>query len=295
MTNLKVAVLPLAASAPYYVAEQQGYFKDEGLNVSLVDAAGAAAGVPPLVSGSIQVGSGNLITLMQAAEQGIQLTSIAANNEAAMSMSDTGHKTSAVMVRADSGINSPKDLRGKTIAVNTLNNLGDATIKASLAKYGVNVSTLKFTELGFPDMLAAIQAKRVNAIWEVEPFVTNGQAAGLKPIVYNFEESALGLPLGVAFVTKTFAEKNPTTVAKFKKALDRATEYLNQDQKRIRDVGTKVAKIPPSVAATMALPVLTTSFSRTSLQSLANLSLKYGLLKKQPDLNALFGMVINKQ
>ncbi|MQY11758.1 hypothetical protein SRB5_18770 [Streptomyces sp. RB5] len=290
--DLKVAVMNLAASAPYYVAQEKGYFKDAGLNVKLVSAAGAAEGVPPLVSGTIQVGSGNLITVMQAAEQGIQLTSIATTNEAAPSLDDIGHKTSAVMVRPDSGIKSPKDLEGKTIAVNALNGLGDATIKASLVKQGVDVDSLKFTELTFPDMLTAIDAKRVDAIWEVEPFVMAGKKAGLKPISYNFEEAALRLPLGVSFVTKQFADKNPETIKKFKQAMDRAIDYLNEDEQRIRDAGVSVAKISPEVAAKMALPDMTTSFSRESVQSLADLSKEYGLLKKDPDLDAQFGLVL---
>ena len=60
----------------------------------------------------------------------------------------------------DGPIKSGKDLEGKTIAVNTLKNICEVTIKASLEKEGVDVDKLKFTEVPFPDMLAALENGR---------------------------------------------------------------------------------------------------------------------------------------
>ena len=56
---------------------------------------------------------------------------------------------------------TPKDLEGKTIAVNTLNNICGVTINATLEEKGVDVSTLKYTEVPFPEMVAALEKGRV--------------------------------------------------------------------------------------------------------------------------------------
>lgn len=292
VTTLKVADLGLTASAPLYLAMEKGYFEDEGLTVEAVPATGGAVGVPGVVSNDVQVATGNLISLMQAKEQGIALVAVAADNEGAEDIKDVDHTTDAILVRPDSGIKTAEDLEGKTIAVNALSSLGDATIKAALEKRGVDVATLEFTELGFPDMVGALEAKRVDAIWEVEPFYTAAKDAGFRPISYPFEEAARGLPLGVSFVTQEFAEANPTTVKRFKSALDRAGKELSTDDALLRKTVPTFSEITPEVANKMALPLLTPEFSEENVQGLADISLEYGLLDEEPDLEEIFGRVM---
>jgi hypothetical protein len=87
---------------------------------------------------------------------------------------------SAVVVAAGSRIATVKDLPGKTIAVNTLKNVNEIVLKSYLESHGVEPTALKYTELGFPDMLAAITQHRVDAAPQsrLEP-VRWGQHAGL--------------------------------------------------------------------------------------------------------------------
>src|SRR5690606_27257245 len=93
-----------------------------------------------------------------------------------------------LLVLKDGPIQEPKDLEGRTIAANTLNNICEVTIKASLEKEGVDVSKVEFTEVPFPEMNAALESEQIDAACAVEPFVTQGeagQAEALLPFYLN--------------------------------------------------------------------------------------------------------------
>lgn len=80
-TNINVTVS--AASVAYaalYIAEANGYFKQEGLNVSITTVNGGGATVPALLSNSAQFGFSSVFHQMDAAEQGQKVVSIGAIN-----------------------------------------------------------------------------------------------------------------------------------------------------------------------------------------------------------------------
>jgi NitT/TauT family transport system substrate-binding protein len=82
----------------------------------------------------------------------------------------------ALVVRPDGGIKSAADFRGKTIATPQLGNTQDISCRAWLKTQGFKVTQLggdvKVLPVANPDQLGAFQAKQVDAVWTVEPWVT---------------------------------------------------------------------------------------------------------------------------
>jgi NitT/TauT family transport system substrate-binding protein len=292
LTTMKVGIVGLTADAPLYIANEKGWFKEAGLDVQPTTVGSGAASLAAAVGGSNQIGTGNLLSLVQAVAKGLQLQAIAPANEAAVSASDRAHATSAIMVPADSPIKTPADLAGKTIAVNAVKSLGDLTILESLQKKGVDVSGIKFTELGFPDMLTALDSHRVDAIWEVEPFVTAAKAQHARVIDWNFEGTASRLPLGVYYATTKWIGDNKAAAASFSKVIKRANAYANAHPDEVRRVVPTFTKIPAAAAKTMALTVDSQSFSQANIDLIGRLMVKHKLVDELPDLNQIFGPVI---
>ena len=154
MTKIKVGVVPVVDVAPLYLGIKKGFFKDEGLDVTPVVAQGGAAIIPAVVNGDQEIGFSNIVSLLlgqthnlpvQVISQGIQATD------------DPNNDTAAVAVAKDSPIKTVKDLEGKTIAINTLKNISELTVKAALDGQGVDVSKLKFVEVPLPDMVGQLQ------------------------------------------------------------------------------------------------------------------------------------------
>ena len=76
------------------------------------------------------------------------------------------------------GVTDAKQLEGKTVSVNTLKNLPEVAVRNALEQAGVDPSTVKFVEIPFPDVPAALESKRVDAAFAVEPFVGASAGAG---------------------------------------------------------------------------------------------------------------------
>ena len=116
---------------PLFAAIKQGYFAEEGLEVDTAPSAGGATGIPGLIAGSFDIVYGNVVSMLLAAQQGIDIRVVAPGTK----IETVENDTSAMVVRADSGIATGKDLEGKTVGVNTRNNViwlyARAWIKAS--------------------------------------------------------------------------------------------------------------------------------------------------------------------
>jgi NitT/TauT family transport system substrate-binding protein len=190
-------------------------------------------------------------------------------------------------VLKDGPIKEPKDLEGKTIAVNTLKNICEVTIRKSLSDMGVDDSTLKFTEVPFPDMNAALEAERVDGACVVEPFVSQGKAGKAKGIDPFYVNTAPDLTVATYFTSKQYAEENPEVVERFVTAMQESLDYAQQNPDAVRDTLTEYTQIPPEAAASIKLPQWRQDITLDTVELLSQLSLEYGLIESEPDLNEL--------
>jgi NitT/TauT family transport system substrate-binding protein len=283
-TTLKVGVIPIADVAPLYLGMKKGFFEDEQLTIKPQLAEGGAAITPAVVSGDFQIGFSNTVSLLIAASQDLPVEII--------SQGVLGGKTEEeawadLLVLKDGPVKDPKDLEGKTIAVNTLKNICEVTIKASLEKDDVAVEKLKFAEVPFPDMNAALEAGRVDGACVVEPFVSQGTAGAARGIDPFYVRTAPDLTVATYFASKQYAEENADVVDRFVKAMDRSLEYAQQNPDEVRDVLLDYTEIPPEAAEQIKLPIWRQDLNKPTIELLSELSVKYGLIEEKPDLNEL--------
>jgi len=282
--TLKVGVIPIADVAPLYLGRKKGFFKEQQLTIDPQVAEGGAAITPAVVSGNFQIGFSNTISLLIAASKNLPVQIISQGVLAGKSEKEAW---ADLLVLKDGPVKEPKDLEGKTIAVNTLNNVCEVTIKASLEKEGVDVSKLKFSEVPFPDMNAALDAKRVDGACAVEPFVSQGKAGKAKGIDPFYVKTAPDLTVATYFTSKQYAEQNPEVIDRFVKAMNKSLEYAQSHPDEVRKVLTEYTEIPPEAAQKIKLPVWRSDLNRPTIEQAAKLSQKYGLIDQQPDLNEL--------
>ena len=283
-TTLRVGVIPIADVAPLYLGMKQGFFEDQNLKIEPQLAEGGAAITPAVLSGDFQIGFSNTVSLLIAASKELPVTII--------SQGVLGGKTEEeawadLLVLKDGPIKEPRDLEGKTIAVNTLKNICEVTIRASLADMGVDDSTLKFTEVPFPDMNAALEAERVDGACVVEPFVSQGKAGKARGIDPFYVNTAPDLTVATYFTSKPYAEENADVVDRFVTAMEQSLEYAQSNPDAVRDILGEYTEIPPEVAANIKLPQWRKDITLPTVERLSQLSLEYGLIESEPDLNEL--------
>jgi NitT/TauT family transport system substrate-binding protein len=264
----------------------KGFFAKQKLKIDLQASQGGATTVPALVSGKIQVAGSNVVSLLIAASKGLPVEAIAPGTSA----HGSGQKDfGALMVAKGSPIRDVRQLAGKTVAVNTLNNIAEVVVKASLQKSGVDPAQVKLREIDFPEMAPALAKGDVDAAFLIEPFVTIARKAGDRIVDYSYVTTEPNLQVGAYAVSRKFAESNPDAVKRYRAAVGATATYVMAHQDEFRAFLTKQAKTPAKLAKTMELPTFTTTLNTASMQRTAGLVQQFGLVKDKVQVGDLTG------
>jgi NitT/TauT family transport system substrate-binding protein len=285
-TTLKVGVIPIADLAPLYLGMDQGFFEEENLTIEPAVAEGGAAIVPAVMSGDNQIGFSNVVSLMIAKGENLPIKPIAPGVAAAA----TEEEAWDALLSPPGGATDLTQLAGKTVSVNTLKNLPEVAVRNSLEKAGVDPSSVQFVEIPFPDVAAALESTRVDAAFAVEPFVGSSVAAGAQKLAAPFEEIAPNLTIAEYFTTEQYAQENADVVERFTRAMNKSLEFAAQNPDEVRRIITTYTRTPPDVVNTMTLPTWTTEVNADAMETLVELSQKYGVLEGDVDVDAFVNL-----
>jgi NitT/TauT family transport system substrate-binding protein len=284
LTPVTVGVIPIVDVAPIYLGVEKGFFEEEGLDVTLELAQGGAAIVTAVVGGDYQFGFSNVTSLLLGSQKGLPLKLVAPGN---LSTGKPGEDFAAVVAAPGSGIESAADLAGKTVAVNTLNNIGDTTVRKVVDDAGGDPAAVEFVEMAFPDMPAAVTGGQVDAAWIVEPHLTRALQSGAEPVAWNFAETDPDLLIAAYFTTEQQIAKDPETVDAFTTAMKRSLEYAEDNPDETRAILDSYTEIDQAVKEAMVMPRFTPDLQQEQVQLLADLGLQYGMFEEPVDVSSL--------
>jgi NitT/TauT family transport system substrate-binding protein len=277
-------VIAILDVAPIHLGKQKGFFTSRNIELTLTNAQGGAAIVPAVLSGQFQFGFSNVVSLLLAQSRNLPLKVVCnGNNSTGVDGQDFG----SVLVNAGSPIRGAADLPGRSVAVNTLQNIVDTTVRASVREAGGDPSSLRFVEMPFPDMPAALRGGRVDAAFMVEPFQSAARAQGARSVASSYVDAAPDLTVAVYFTSTSLTSQNADLVRRFGEAMRESLAYANDHPDEARAVIGTYTQIAPEVIADLTLPKWPPDINRDSVQTLADLALADGLLTKPADLAAL--------
>ncbi|GAA0261512.1 ABC transporter substrate-binding protein [Saccharothrix mutabilis subsp. mutabilis] len=284
-TKIKLGLLPILDVASVHVAMKKGYFKEEGLEVEPVTIQGGAAAIPGLISGDLDITFGNWVSFFAAQSKD------AAKAVDGLKLINDGYQAKPemflILTGPDSAIKSPKDLAGKTIAINTFKNIAELTAKATLEANDVDPKTVTFKEFPFPDMQAALQNKTVDAAFMVEPFISKAQRAiGAITVLDAASGPTDNIPVAGYGTTGKFAKENPNTVAAFQRAMAKGQRDA-ADRPTVEPLLVEYAKVDKETASLVHFGEFPTTLDATRLQRVATLMKTYGLLENDFDVKPM--------
>ena len=282
--TLKIGLIPIADVAPAFLGQKKGFFKEQKLTLDPQFAAGGAAITPAVISGDFDIGFSNTVSLLIAGSKKLPVQIIAPG---VFGDSSNDKVWEDLLVKKDGPIKTAKDLEGKTVAVNTLNNICGVTINASLEKQGVDISKIKYTEIPFPEMNAALEKGRVQGACVVEPFVSQGKAGAMKGIDPFYFNTAPDLTVAAYFASKEYIAKHKDVVDRFVTAMKKSLDYAQAHPDEVRGVLIEYTEIPDAAAQKINLPQWKSDLTTDTIEQLSTLSKKYGYLEEEPDLKEL--------
>jgi NitT/TauT family transport system substrate-binding protein len=283
---VSVGLIPIVDVAPLFLGQEQGFFADRNIELTTDFGAGGANLIPGIQSGQLDFGFSNVISLMLAQASGIELKVVSnGNNSTGVQGEDFG----SLLVPVDSDVQSAADLAGGTIATNTLSNIVETIVRASVRNAGGDPTTLEFVGVPFPEMEAALANGDVDAAFAVEPFQTIIRTNDVgRSVAWSWVDAAPDLTVAVYFTSAETVESNPDLVARFTEAMQESLAYANEHPDEVRAILPTYTQITPELAAELTLPTWPAEINRASSEALAQLAVQDGLLPAPPDLDALY-------
>lgn len=239
-TSLSVA-LPLvdATFLPVYLAEQQGFYKQQGLNVKIVTFQGGADATKAVVGGSVDLGVNGLGGVMPAVSQGVKAIY-------------GGFNEVSYEWVASKDVTSVRQVAGKAWGVTKVGSDTDYVTRYVLARNGINPTTgAKIVQgiVSSPTALAALGSGQlqvaVSARDQAGPLLANPKYH----VIASEAQYTKSYPDHVVFAKGSYIKSHSATITKFLRALSQAITYEKSHPKQSEAAITKYAKIPSQYAA----------------------------------------------
>ncbi len=280
--DLVVAAVPALDSAGVYIAQQRGLFTAQGLHVKIVPAISSSDVIKAQLAGQYDISSGAYPSYIAAnAMEHANLRVLAAGSDMAPTCQE-------IMVTAGSKINKVRDLEGKTIGVNALNNIGTLLIDSLLTDNAVPPSDVTFKVIPFPLMAHALTTHQVDAAWLPEPFITEAEESiGAQPLADANQGAAESLPIAGYVVTQTWLNKYPKTAAAFRRAIEQAQAIANTNAGAVQSAMAAYGGVSKMIAATATAPSFPLDDNAALLQRVASLMLQFNMLPQAYNVNQM--------
>lgn len=177
--KVSIGVLGSTSDAGIFIAQERGYFKQEGIDLDVQRFQSLVDMVAPLTGGQLQIAAGGLAaSLYNASERGIALHIAADKGQAPSPQWDFA----ALSIRKDlieSGkVKDYPDLKGLTLVTSGRGNSPEVALAMALKKGGLTLADINFTQMSFPDMVTALQNKGIDGGILIEPFVSRTVSEG---------------------------------------------------------------------------------------------------------------------
>ncbi|MGY1661849.1 ABC transporter substrate-binding protein [Geodermatophilus sp. SYSU D00705] len=276
LQKVTVGVVPVVDVAALYVGEAQGFFADRGIELDIQFGTGGAALVPGLMNDSYDFVYANVVTLLQARDEGLPLSAVA---EGGRSTGEEGADHGGVLVPEASDIQDAGDLAGRRVAVNALLGLHELTTRAAVEAAGADPDSVEFVELPLQDMAGAMAAGQVDAIATSEPFLGVAKAQGNRLVASQFVETDPDFVTALYVTTEQKTQQDAELVEAFTAAVEESMEYAAGHDDEVRAELPNFTQIDPALIPTMVLTRFSSDLPREPLERVAEVAEDNGVLE----------------
>ena len=273
--TVKVGIIPAEICGQVIYGIEAGYFSRAGLDVQTQTFPSGGAIASALAGGALDIGMVDLTSMINAHVHGIPFVALAPGL-----VNSSEAPTFAIVVRGDSDIRSAKDLNGKSIGVNGLNNIAQVSAMAWIDNNGGNSKSVKFVELPLPAKAAAVKAGTIDASLDTEPFLTYGLDQGFRAFYMEVKPIASPYLLDVFASTRDWAQRNSAAAAKFIAAMRDTSIWANANHPLTAPMLAKATKLPVEVVQRMRRGAFAVNADPKLIQPVIDAVARYGIIEK---------------
>jgi NitT/TauT family transport system substrate-binding protein len=234
-TQITVGVVPGVDNAPLHVAAEDGLFRAQGLNVTIKTYSSLRPEIHALTSGQVDIAAGDYADFFYEQAAGLASLHLIADGY------DATSNLMEVLTLPGSGVTTPQDLSGKTVATPEAQviqpgssagscandtapyNIETLATESVLASDGVSPTSVCWKPTPAPDMIGELRSRQVSAILVTEPYILQAESQlGAVELLDSCSGETTDLPLSGYFSLAAYARTHAPAVAAFQSALGTA-------------------------------------------------------------------------
>ena len=285
----------IVSNGAVYAGLKEGFFKEHGLDIEIQPVANVAAAISSVQGGTTDFGFATSVSLFQAIDSGVPISvvapfaGIAPNYYENMKNGVKGYTTevTALVAAPGSGIKSPADLAGRTVAVADARGQSELTTRFVIDEAGADADSANYTVMAFPDSLNAFKAGQVDAIFTVDPFLSQALDAGGEIISWPGVETFHEGPTSAIISSNKFIESDAETVARFTCAIQESNEFANENPDAVREATAEAQGVKPATLAKATVPYFYSTADLAGFERFTGIMHEFGFVTNDVDVQSV--------
>ena len=296
-----IDAVPTADAAGLYIAQDDGYFAQQGLTVKIVPINGGEYGMGDLQTGKAQLIEGNYVSFILAQVAGkfaapnpgnptqteptrpLDMRLIAdssqmqAGNQGLYVLPSSPYKSVPALVKAH-----------VAVGVNTLHNIGSVFLGSLLASYGDKVNALGQVPEILPLMPELLEQHKISAAWLPEPYGTEAEQNYGAVQLADFDQGSLeNFPIGTVVGTRSWVASHPNTIAAFLRAYKQGQQVADTNRSAVEAALVRHTGVTKELAATMTLDTYPLAMDVPVMQRVADAMYEFRVITHPYDITQM--------
>lgn len=260
---------------PLLYALHAGLFEQQGLDVRLQPFTNGGVLATAVASGAVDIGKSSMMVLISGHVRGLPFRLVAG-----AAMHTQKDAADMLCVSKDSSVTSLANMNGKTVAVSVLKSLEQFGTQSLIDRAGGNSSSVKFTELPFSNMLAAIDKGQVDMATIGNPQLIAAIDSGrIRMLAEPYDGIASSFAIAGWFTTLQYAQEHQSAIRRFADVIHRAAAYTNTHSDELVPLIADYSHIDSAVLRKMRPFSNATSLDPKQIQPLIDAAVRYNVIE----------------
>jgi NitT/TauT family transport system substrate-binding protein len=278
LTTVRIVDAGQDVDAQAFYAQDLGIFKKYGINadIQILRKGGGAAAVAAIAGNGADIGEGDIVSVANAHQRGINIVMLAPSGVFRASA-----PTTEVIVAKDSPIKSGKDLEGKTIALISPEGPSRIATNAWLEASGASLDKVQFIEIPPVNMAASVERGVVAAAVINEPSLVASVGTCCRVLANNFQSIGNTWQLNTWYANADWVAKNPALAHNFALAIREAAVWANNpaNHEKSGEILNKYTPFPPELLSKMNRATYGEILDPKTMQPMLDAAVKYKALQ----------------
>lgn len=239
--KIKIGLLPIVDSLPFFVASDKGYFQAEGLNVEIINFDSAMERDSAIQAGEIDGTLGDVLAVAALNNSGVPVKMVS------LGLGETGKEGRfAILSSPGSGITRPEQLKNVPVAIST-NSIIEYVTDTLLTEQGFKPGEIKKEAIPkIPVRLNLLLEDKIKAACLPDPLAALAQSKGARLVT---DDTSSNLSQTVIYFRNDFLGSSPGAVTKFLKAYGKAAKEINDSPGAYKSLLVEKARVSQEALA----------------------------------------------